>query len=75
MQSMVLTFGNGQIWLGTPPVVLQFILVILPLCGLQLPLREKPWFSFRHWETDRLLLTMCVFEKLYFSSEKKISLT
>jgi len=27
MQSMVLTHGNGQIWLGTPPVVLQFILV------------------------------------------------
>jgi len=23
---MVLTLGNGQIWLGTPPVVLQFIL-------------------------------------------------
>jgi len=27
MQSMVLTLGNGQTWLGTPPVVLQFILV------------------------------------------------
>jgi len=27
MQSMVLTLGKGQIWLGTPPVVLQFILV------------------------------------------------
>jgi len=27
MQSMVSTFGNGQIWLGTPPVVLQFILL------------------------------------------------
>jgi len=27
IQSMVLTLGNGQIWLGTPPVVLQFILV------------------------------------------------
>jgi len=26
-QSLVLTLGNGQIWLGTPPVVLQFILV------------------------------------------------
>jgi len=76
---MVLTRGNGQIWLGTPPVVLQFILVnakygfnswkwsnlawdssssltiyfsILSLCGLQLPLRETPWFSFRHWETN-----------------------
>jgi len=27
MQSMVLTLGNGQILLGTPPVVLQFIFV------------------------------------------------
>jgi len=27
MQSMVLTLGNGQIWLGTHAVVLQFILV------------------------------------------------
>jgi len=27
MQSMVLAPGNGQIWLGTPPVVLKFILV------------------------------------------------
>jgi len=26
-QNMVLTLGNGQIWLRTPPVVLQFILV------------------------------------------------
>jgi len=26
-QSMVLTLGNGQIGLGTPPVVLQFISV------------------------------------------------
>jgi len=24
---MVLTLGNGQIWLGTSPIVLQFILV------------------------------------------------
>jgi len=27
MLSMVLALGNGQIWLGIPPVVLQFILV------------------------------------------------
>jgi len=26
---MVLTLGNGQIWLGTPAVVLQLTLVIL----------------------------------------------
>jgi len=33
------------------------------LCGLQLPLCETPWFSFRWRETDRMFLTMCVFEK------------
>jgi len=27
MQFMVLTLENGQIWLGTPPAVLQFIVV------------------------------------------------
>jgi len=26
---MVLTLGNGQIWLETPPVMLQFILVVI----------------------------------------------
>jgi len=34
------------------------------LCGLQMPLRERHWFSFRHWENDRMLLSICVFEKL-----------
>jgi len=29
---------------------------ILPLCGLQLPLRQKHSFSFWHWEYDRMLL-------------------
>jgi len=29
MQSMLLTLGNGQIWLETAPVVLQFILVFV----------------------------------------------
>jgi len=36
---MVLTLGNGQIWLGTPPVDLQFILVFFHF--RQMPLREK----------------------------------
>jgi len=27
MHSMVLTLGNGHIWLGAPPVALQYILV------------------------------------------------
>jgi len=40
-----------------------------------LPLCETPWFSFRYRETDRMFLTMCVFEKFLFSSQKKISLT
>jgi len=31
MKSMVLTPGKGQIWLGTPPVVLQFFLVLFHL--------------------------------------------
>jgi len=75
MQSMVLTFGNGQIWLFNSSSSLTIYFSILPLCGLQLLLRETPWFSFRYWETDRILLTMCVFAKFYFSSEKKISLT
>jgi len=39
MQSMVLTLGNGQIWLGTPLRVLQFIFVFFHFVVLQLPLR------------------------------------
>jgi len=45
MQSMVLTLGNGQILLGAPPVVLQFIFVFFHFVALQMPLREK--YSFR----------------------------
>jgi len=44
MQSMVFTPAKGQIWLGTPPVVLHCIFVFFH--GLQLPLREKQSFSF-----------------------------
>jgi len=32
MQSMVFTFGNGQIWLGAPSS-LTIYFRILPLCG------------------------------------------
>ena len=39
---------------------------IFPLCALQMPLRETHWFSFRHWENDRMLLTICVFENFNF---------
>jgi len=46
MQSIVLTSANGQIWLGTPPAVLQFIFVFFHLRGLQLPLHEKDSLSF-----------------------------
>jgi len=52
MQSMVLTFGNSQIWLGTPLLVLQFIFVFCHFVVLQLPLREKHSFSFRHCENE-----------------------
>jgi len=45
MQSMVLTLGNGQTWLGTFSSSLTIYFSILPLCGLQLPLRETPCFS------------------------------
>ena len=45
---------------------------ILPLCGLQLPLRETHWFSFRHWENNRMRL-ICVFEIFQFSSAKKLA--
>jgi len=38
---MVLTLGNGQIWLGAPQVVLQFIFVFFHFVALQMPLREK----------------------------------
>jgi len=41
---MVLTFGNGQIRLGAPPVELQFILVFFHFVVLQMPLREKHSF-------------------------------
>jgi len=35
---MVLTLGNGQIWLGAPPVVLQFILILFQfvVCNIRL---------------------------------------
>ena len=48
---------------------------ILPLCGLQMLLRETHWFPFRHWKNDIMLLTICVFEKFYFSFGKIIRAT
>jgi len=44
MQSLVLTLGNGQIWLGAPPVVLQLIFVFFHFVALQMPLREEHSF-------------------------------
>jgi len=32
---MVLTLGNGKIWLGTPPVALQFVFVLFHFVVLQ----------------------------------------
>jgi len=46
MQNMVLNLGNGQIWLGAPPIVLQFIFVFFHFVVLQTPLREKHSLSF-----------------------------
>ena len=43
---------------------------ILPLCGLPLPLRETHGFSFRRWENDRMLLTMCLWKILIFFWEE-----
>jgi len=60
MQSMVLTLGNGQVWLGAPPIELQFIFVFFHFVILQMSLREKHSFSFRHWENDRMLLTLSI---------------
>jgi len=65
---MILTLGNGKIWLGAPPVVLQFYFCILPLCGPANASSRKAFvsFSFWHWDNERMLLTMHVFEKNYF---------
>jgi len=46
MQTMVLALGNGQIWLGIPRVVSQFIFVFFHFAVLQFPLRDKHSFSF-----------------------------
>jgi len=46
MQIIVLTLGNGQIWIGTLPVVLQFVFVFFNFVVLRFPLREKNSFSF-----------------------------
>ena len=68
MQSMVLTLGNGQIWLGTFSSSLEICFSFLSLCRLQLPLRKIHSFSFWHWENKRMLSTTCVFQKFQFSS-------
>jgi len=47
---------------------------ILPLCGLQLPLREKHYFSFWHWENERKLSTMCVLSIFNFLLGTKVTL-
>jgi len=45
MQSIFLTLGNGQIWLGAPPILLQFIFAFFHFVVLQMLLREKHLFS------------------------------
>jgi len=63
IQSMVLTLGNGQIWLGTPPVVLQFILEFFHMWSANASSRNTLVLILT-WENDRMLSIVCVFEKL-----------
>jgi len=57
MQSMILTLGNGQICLGAPLVVLQFIFVFVQFVVLLFSLRKK--HSFRsHSDTGKM--TACL---------------
>jgi len=52
---------NGQIWLETSPVVLQFILVFFHFVVCNCLFAKKHSFSFWHWENERILSTICVF--------------
>ena len=58
-------------WNSSGSITIYFI--ILPLCGLPLPLRETHWFSFRHWENDSMILTICVFENFNFLLGRKVA--
>jgi len=49
---------SNQAWNFSNSLTIYFS--IFPLCGLQLPLREKHSFSFWHWENERKLSRMCV---------------
>jgi len=68
MQSVVLTLGNGQIWLETPPAVLQFILVFFHFVVCNCLFARKAFVLILTLGNDRMLLTICVFEKFLFSS-------
>ena len=46
---------------------------ILPLCGLHLRFRETPWFSFQHWETDRMFLTCASLKNFNFLLGRKLA--
>jgi len=55
MKSMVLTLGNGQIWLGTPPVVLQYILVLFHFVVCSCAFAKNTWIfvcnlTLRKWQ-------------------------
>jgi len=52
---MVLTLGNGQIWLGTPPVVLQYILVLFHFVVCSCAFAKNTWIfvcnlTLRKWQ-------------------------
>ena len=51
---------SNLVWSSSSSLAIYFY--VLPLCGLQLPLRKKPSLSFWHWENDRIFLTKCLFE-------------
>jgi len=44
---------------------------VLPLCGLQSPLRDKHSFSLWHWKNDRMLFTIRVWKIVIFLWELK----
>ena len=57
-------------WNSSSSTALQFILLFFHFVVLQLLLQKTHWFSFRHRENDRMLLTMCLWKILIFFWEE-----
>jgi len=64
MQSMVFTFGNGHIWLETPPVALQYILVFFHFVVCNCVFTKHTGSHSDIGKTTECFLTICVFEKI-----------